>query len=75
MSRKQIVLASALAVVALLVLALALGTRRAPYLPEDGDHSPDSVAACMGCHGLEGPLPRSTNHPLGDDCFRCHARR
>ena len=74
MSRRQIVLAAALALVALLAVLLAVRTRGAPYLPGDPEHASEA-AACMSCHGSDGPAPRSANHPLGDDCFRCHARR
>ena len=74
MSRTQIVLAAALVLLALLAVLLALGTRGAPYLPRDADHASES-ADCMSCHGPDAPAPRSANHPLGDDCFRCHARR
>ena len=75
MSRRQIVLAAVLALAALLAVLLAVGTHGAPYLPRDPDHAPEADPACMSCHGLDGPAPRSANHPLGDDCFRCHARR
>jgi cytochrome c553 len=74
MSRRQIVLAAALGLLALLAVLLAVRTRGAPYLPDDPEHRSDS-AVCMSCHGPDGPAPRSPNHPLGDDCFRCHARR
>ena len=74
MSRRQMLLAATLALVALLAVLLAVRTRGAPYLPVDPDHASDA-AACMSCHGPDGPVPRSANHPLGDDCFRCHARR
>jgi cytochrome c553 len=75
MSRNQIVLLIVLALVAALVLALALRSRQAPFLPGDEDHrSSPSAQPCAECHGPDGVLPRSQNHPLGEDCFRCHAR-
>ena len=75
MSRKQIALLAALALVASLVLALALRTRPAPFLPVDDDHASAAATPCLACHGPGGVFPRTPNHPLGDDCFRCHARR
>lgn len=75
MSRRQIALLAGLALVASLVLALALVARRPPFVPADDDHAPTAATPCLACHGPGGVLPRTTNHPLGDDCFRCHARR
>ena len=66
--------------IALALLALAVGycsmrTRQAPVLPRDADHAPSYRGrACIDCHGLNGELPRSKNHPLGDDCLRCHGQ-
>jgi hypothetical protein len=71
MSRNQIVLLIVLALGAALVLALALRSRQAPFLPADEDHR--GAQPCDECHGPDGVLPRSQNHPLGEDCFRCHA--
>lgn len=75
MSRKQIVWLILLVLVAALVLALAFRSRPAPFLPADDDHrSSPTAQPCDECHGPDGVLPRSQNHPLGEDCFRCHAR-
>lgn len=67
-----------LALVALLagiVLFLALRTRQAPLLPADEEHGQFAGAEpCMVCHGADGGMPRSKNHPLGNDCTRCHGR-
>jgi cytochrome c553 len=58
------------------VLWLALRTRQPPLLPADAAHAPSPEApACLTCHGPGGPSPRSVNHPLGDDCGRCHGAR
>jgi mono/diheme cytochrome c family protein len=27
---------------------------------------------CVVCHGPEGGSPRDPNHPIGNDCLRCH---
>lgn len=62
-----------LVLVALLVAFLALRSRQPPILPQDADHASfASGGTCLRCHGLDGPTPRSKNHPLGDDCLRCH---
>ena len=52
---------------------LALRNRQAPPMPRDEEHRGFvSGEACAVCHGPDGPLPRSKNHPLGQDCTRCH---
>ena len=66
----------ALALLALLVGYFALRTRQPPLLPRDVIHSPSTRSLqCLNCHGPTGQYPRSKNHPLGDDCFRCHGLR
>lgn len=73
MSRTQGILFGVLAVVALLVVWLSFRTRQPPVLPLDEDHRARSdTEACLVCHGPEGGYPRSSNHPLGFDCLRCH---
>ena len=76
MKRTQVILLVVLALVALVVLFLALSTRQAPFLPGDEDHRGlGGERECVVCHGPDGALPRSTNHPLGEDCYRCHAAK
>ena len=76
MSRRQIVLLAVLLLVALAVGWLALRTRQPPLLPTDAAHVEAADApACLECHGPGGPSPRGPNHPLGDDCRRCHGTR
>lgn len=76
MKRTQIVFAVVLGLVAVLVLVLALRNPPAPFLPTDDDHmSGAGVEGCLDCHAVDGALPRSQKHPLGNDCFRCHALR
>jgi len=73
MSRRQAVLLGLLVVAAAAVGWLALRTRQPPLLPGDAAHTESRDApACLECHGPGGPSPRSQNHPLGDDCRRCH---
>jgi hypothetical protein len=73
MDRKQVSLLAALALLAALVIVLAVRNRQPPPLPEDGEHRGGAaVDRCLACHGPEGVLPRSRNHPVGLDCLRCH---
>ena len=65
-----------LVVVAGAVLYLAMRNRQAPYLPADEPHSVWTGApGCLACHGPDAAFPQSRNHPIGNDCLRCHARR
>jgi hypothetical protein len=76
MRRKQTVLLAALAAAAVLVLWLALASRQPPQLPTDATHASwDDPATCLACHAPGAAVPQSANHPLGDDCLRCHGRR
>ena len=76
MRRKQAVLLGLLALLAAFVGWLAWKTRQPPLLPKDDVHmSPGSADQCLTCHGPDGVLPRSKNHPPGNDCFRCHGVR
>jgi hypothetical protein len=71
--RKQAVLLAMLALLAAFVGWLALRTRQPPLLPKDDVHAGAGAAdGCLTCHGPDGVLPRSKNHPQGNDCFRCH---
>lgn len=66
---------------ALLLLGLAVGyltfrNRQPPILPDDEEHGRTAdLALCMTCHGPDQILPQSPNHPLGNDCLRCHGSR
>jgi hypothetical protein len=76
MSRRQWIALAVLAAAGALVAWLAWSGRQAPLLPGDDAHAVfESDAACLTCHGPAGPAARSRNHPLGDDCLRCHGRR
>ena len=45
-----------------------------PYpLPPDADHVWRDTEGCLECHGPDGGLPRSQNHPIGRECMRCHS--
>ncbi len=76
MSRTQIILFTVIALILILVLVLAFRTGPIPFLPDDEEHR-DAVTVheCLVCHGAGESFPRSANHPLGEDCFRCHSRR
>ena len=74
MSRRQIILLLALALLAATVGWLLIRNRQAPRLPADGEHASFVDAdTCLACHGPEGPAPRSRNHPIGRRCLQCHA--
>ncbi len=69
------VLLIGIGVLALGVAYLAFFNRQPPMLPQDRDHAVfESTPACMICHGPEGESPQELNHPLGNDCLRCHGR-
>jgi hypothetical protein len=60
-------------IMAAAVAYLALRNPQAPILPADEEHASFVEATpCMTCHGPDGGLPRSKNHPIGKDCTRCH---
>jgi cytochrome c553 len=76
MTRRQLVMLVLVVMVAAFIAGLALRTDKPPWMPEDADHAIFVDAeGCVVCHGPEGPLPRSRNHPVGMDCMRCHGRR
>lgn len=76
MRRVQVILFVLLGLAAAGIALLALRTRQPPLLPADRDHAAFlSAGRCLTCHGPGGVLPRSKNHPLGDDCLRCHGSR
>jgi len=52
-----------------------LATREPPPpIPPDASHADRSQGepGCLTCHGVDGPNPRSKNHPLDQKCFHCH---
>ncbi len=73
MTRKQVFLLVALGALAALLIGLALRNPQPPILPSDAAHS-DAAGGpeCLSCHGPTGPSPQSRNHPVGQDCLRCH---
>jgi hypothetical protein len=76
MSRTQIALLAALLLIAALILVLAFRNPSIPFLPDDADHLAGvDGPGCLECHGPDAIFPRGQNHPVGQDCFRCHARR
>ena len=69
----QVVAIAVILVVLGFVLFLALRTRQPPVLPGDAKHAVyDGAASCLTCHGPQGVKPRSKNHPMGNECLRCH---
>ena len=76
MSRRQVVLLAAVAALAAMVLWLSLRSRQPPMLPVDDAHAVFvNAVACLTCHGPGGPSPQTKNHPMGNDCTRCHGFR
>lgn len=72
MSRKQIVLLVCLFVLAAFVAWLAVRNPQPPFVPGDEDHIGIATEDCIVCHGPDGGSPRDPNHPIGNDCLRCH---
>jgi len=73
MQRSQWIALASLALVALLVAWLMTRNRQAPFIPLDTDHvGVAQPIGCLECHGPDEIYPQGTNHPLGDDCTRCH---
>jgi hypothetical protein len=76
MSRKQWTLLAAIVIAAAFMAWLALSSRQPPLLPGDDTHAAfESAADCLSCHADSAAVPRSSRHPLGDDCLRCHGSK
>lgn len=76
MSRVQWIALAGLLLLALLIVRVGMGARKPPFLPVDRDHSPAMpTAQCLHCHGPGGSSPRPSDHPIGNDCGRCHRVR
>jgi len=71
MKRVQWLSLAALAVLALVIAVFFLRNRQPPILPVDDDHLWRGAEACRECHGPDG-IPQGPNHPVGEDCVRCH---
>jgi hypothetical protein len=74
MKRAQLISFAAIAVLAILIGVLVLRNRQPPVLPLDDDHVWRGAPGCEECHGPDG-IPRSRNHPVGQDCTRCHGNK
>ena len=73
MTRTQYVAFAALAVLAAVIVVLGTRNRQPPLLPGDEPHRTFvSATDCRECHGPDGLLPQGPNHPVGEDCLRCH---
>ena len=71
----QIAMLAGLLLLAGLVAWLALRNPQPPFLPADADHARFiNAGRCLSCHGPQGESPQPANHPLGNDCLRCHGR-
>ena len=64
----------------IVVAAVAIGylvatNRQPPILPDNPTHATFAApSSCLACHGPAGTHPRGKNHPIGQDCLRCHER-
>jgi len=75
MNRTQVISLVVVLLIAAFVVYLSTRERQPPVLPLDEEHAGMFVLEqCMECHGPDGGYPKSRNHPLGDDCLRCHGR-
>ena len=76
MNRRQWIILSFIAFAAVFIAWLARSSRQPPLMPDDEAHATFVNAfTCRECHGAEGTVSQSKQHPLGDDCVRCHGRR
>lgn len=76
MPRSRKVLMGIVVLLAGLAVWCAAHVRDPPFLPEDAAHRTGAGEdACVTCHGPDGSSPRGRSHPVGRDCFRCHAFR
>ncbi|RMH60039.1 MAG: hypothetical protein D6678_06830 [Zetaproteobacteria bacterium] len=64
-----------LAVIAVVILLLVLGTkeRTTKPVPDDPVHQRVTKrATCLKCHGPDGARPQPPGHVRGGQCFQCH---
>jgi hypothetical protein len=73
MRRVQTIALVVIALLAGFTIYLAMRGRQPPILPADAEHARVlGEEDCLICHDPNGDSPRARNHPLGDDCMRCH---
>lgn len=60
------------AAVGLVMIVVLFGWTRAPDIPRDMDHARSTEENCLTCHGPGEENDRPKNHPLNNDCFKCH---
>ncbi len=76
MNRKQGIILSVIVFAAAFIAWLAWSSRQPPLLPDDDAHATFvGAGTCLECHGPESAVPQSRQHPLGEDCVRCHGSR
>jgi hypothetical protein len=75
MRRVQTIALVAIALLAGFTIYLAVRGRQPPILPDDDEHARFvSAEDCLICHDPDGDSPQAKNHPLGNECLRCHGR-
>jgi hypothetical protein len=67
LKRTQWIALAAIALLGAVVLLFVLRNRQPPFLPNDSDHAWNGAESCLECHA-----PQDPNHPVGQDCMRCH---
>jgi hypothetical protein len=71
--RSQWIALVVVALVAAFTIYLAVRGRQPPVLPADEEHARFvSADDCLICHDPNAESPQAKNHPLGNDCLRCH---
>ena len=72
--KRKAVLIALIVLAAAFVVVLALRNREAPPMPNDPNHYTFFDAeSCLKCHGPGKLAPQGENHPIGNDCLRCHS--
>ena len=75
MKTTKTILIGGIVVVAVLVGLLLSRQRQPPFFPPDATHARFiNAETCLTCHGPGGSSQRDRNHPLGNECTRCHGR-
>jgi len=74
-NRTQWIALFVVAALAGFIVYLALRGRQPPLLPADEDHTVFvGAGTCLVCHDPNAESPQERNHPLGNECTRCHGR-
>ena len=76
MKKNQIIALIALAALAVLAVLFAMSAKEPPALPANNTHAVwNGPERCHVCHGPGAAQAKPKNHPIGNDCLRCHDHR